>query len=1034
MMSNFSVKKPYTIFVAVILVILLGVISFTNMTTDLLPSMELPYAVIMTTYVGASSEKVETTITKPIEQGMATVSNVVNISSISSENSSMVILEFSNDTNMDSALIEINSKLDLIKSAFKEETIGAPMVSKINPDMLPIMLCAVDVKDKEATEITKLVQDKLLPQLERIEGVASVEATGLIEDKIQVLLDQEKIDALNSRILENIDKQLAKAETELNSAQYKIQTGKKQLEEQAKVQTAKIVDGTSAILNGKEQISELQSDITNKQTALNFTKTTLTTSIAEFDKNLQSLNKQKQELVKLGNSITPIQKQQLKKLEETITEVTKNKELASSKLKEVTNGLASMEVGKAELQKQKDNLQEREKLLEQAKTTLNMELSKASATLMTSQAQLEEGRKEFENAREEAYKKASLEGVITQKMIADVLGAENFSMPAGYIQEGNNNLLVKIGDKFTSIEELKELTLFSLEIEGLENITLQDIAQVGITNNQESIYAKVNGNDGVVLTFQKQSTASTAEVCKQIEKTMKTIEGQEENVRFTTLMNQGVYIDIIIDSVLQNLMYGAILAVIILLLFLKDAKPTIIIALSIPISLTFAITLMYFTGVSINIISLSGLALGVGMLVDNSIVVIENIYRLRKEGKSILEAAVQGAANVAGAIVASTLTTVCVFLPIVFIQGMSRQLFSDMGLTIAYSLLASLIVALTLVPAMASKMFVKTTQKPTKLLDRLLELYERALNWLLNHKVLIISFVLIMLVLSIFLTTKMGTAFIPSAEGKQISVNLEMPKESGFDDTKVASNEFLEQLLTLEDISMVGAITQDLAQGTGNSSDKNKVSMYIMLKEERKTTNKELEKEILALAENKEYKVEVSTSNMDLSAMSGSGIELKIKGKEIDTLRRMAEDIGTLLENTEGILEVNNGISDPSMEVRLVVNKNEAMKKGLTVAGIYAQITSELTKEKQATTLSIENKEYPVMVVKTDTLNKENLLDLPLSANTNAEESKIRLGDVASLEEAEGLASISHDNQERYLTVTGKIDPDHNIRISKSTV
>ena len=178
MISNYSVKKPFTVFVAVILIIILGVISFTSMTTDLLPKMDLPYAIIMTTYIGASPEKVENVVTKPLEQSMATISNIKNVSSISSENSSVVILEFSNDVNMDSALIEINSKLDIIKASWNDDMIGSPIVSKINPNMMPIMLTAVDVESMDYTEITTFVNSKIIPELERIDGVASVSATG----------------------------------------------------------------------------------------------------------------------------------------------------------------------------------------------------------------------------------------------------------------------------------------------------------------------------------------------------------------------------------------------------------------------------------------------------------------------------------------------------------------------------------------------------------------------------------------------------------------------------------------------------------------------------------------------------------------------------------------------------------------------------------------------------------------------------------------------------------------------------------------
>ena len=280
-------------------------------------------------------------------------------------------------------------------------------------------------------------------------------------------------------------------------------------------------------------------------------------------------------------------------------------------------------------------------------------------------------------------------------------------------------------------------------------------------------------------------------------------------------MDQGIYIDIVVDSVLDNVIYGGILAILVLLLFLKDIRPTIVIAVSIPISLVFAIAMMYFTGVTINIISLAGLALGVGMLVDNSIVVIENIYRLRNEGKSAIEASIEGAKEISGAIISSTLTTVCVFLPIVFVKGISRQIFVDMGLTIAYSLVASLIVALTLVPAMASNMLTKVSQKPNKFFDKCTGIYSKMLAWTLKHRAFVIIFVVALMGLSIYWALSMGTAFIPDMETPQMSVSIGMPKEATFEDTTQISDTVIERIMGIQGIETIGAFQSGLMDSMG---------------------------------------------------------------------------------------------------------------------------------------------------------------------------------------------------------------------------
>lgn len=1031
MISGYSVKKPFTVFVAVILIVLLGVISFTNMTTDLLPKMDLPYALIITTYVGASPEKVETVVTKPMEQSMATVSNVKNISSVSSENSSMVILEFSNDVNMDSALIELNGKIDLIKANWNDSNIGAPIVSKINPNMLPVMISAVDVGEMDLAEIKNFVNQNILPELERISGVASVSATGIVEEKLEIKLNQAKIDEVNTKLTDHVNATLSKTGGELNSAKAQLAKGKEELQKQSNEQMGKLLDGLKQIQTGISTIASTESELATKEEGLKFTKTTLTTTLQGMEQALVKLNDEKAQLVKLGEAVTEEQKARLELLNNSITKTEKLKNETTAKLKEVEVGLTQLTVGKTELAKQKTSLQQKEVELEKAKATLTIELSKAASKLEQGEQELEKGIKEFEVARDEALKSASIDGIITQEMVSNILMANNFSMPAGYIETEEDKMLIKVGDKFENLEEIENMTLLSFEIEGLEKVTLKDLADIGYADNSSEVYAKVNGNNAIMLSFQKQSTASTAEVCKEIEQTMEQLEQKNEGVRFTTLMNQGIYIDLIIGTVLENLFYGAILAVIILLLFLKDYKPTIIIALSIPISLTFAIALMYFTGVTINIISLSGLALGVGMLVDNSIVVIENIYRLRQEGSSVKEASIQGAARVAGAIAASTLTTVCVFLPIVFVEGISRQLFTDMGLTIGYSLLASLIVALTLVPAMASKMFKNTNQRETKLFDKFVGAYEKTLKVALNHKAIVIIFCVVLLITSAILAGNMGTAFIPDVEGTQMSITITPPKEVTKKEAQDKTNEIVGVLLeNIKEIDTIGAInssamgSMSLSNGTANT-----MNLYAILKEDKKTSNKEIEKRIYELTKDCGYEISVSTSNMDMSSMMSSGIQIVIKGKETEELQKIAKEITSMIEQIDGIDSVDSGVSETQKEKHVVVNKDKAMEYGLTVAGIYQTIVSEVSNQKEATDVTIENKDYPVVVVKQEEkkTTTDNLGAIKLSGKKNNETVEVALSDVANIEETDGLSSIQHDKQERYVSVTATVKTDSNV-------
>lgn len=1028
MISNYSVKKPFTVFVAVILIVVLGIISFTSMTTDLLPKMDLPYAMIMTTYVGASPEKIETVVTKPIEQSMATVGNIKDVSSISRENSSIVILEFSNNVNMDSAIIEINSKLDLIKAAWTDETISSPMVSKINPNMMPIMLTAVDVENMDKAQITEFVQNTVIPKFERIDGVASVNATGSYEEQIKITLNQNKIDEVNKKVLDSVNSKLSETQGKLNSAKAQIEQGKKTLAKQSDENTKKMVEGLSSIKAGSTKIESGMNELTSKEEGLKLTKLTLTKTLDGMSELTSKLNVEKTELVKLGDSLTETQKARLKTINTSLEKTEKLQKETTLKLNEVNSGLNQIDIAKVQLASQKTALAEQEKQLEIAKVKLTTELSKASATLISSEQQLNTGIKEFETARDEALKNADIDGIITKDMISNILKAENFSMPAGYVETARDKMIVKVGETFENLDEMKNLKILSFDIEGLENVTLNDLADIEYTNNSDELYAKVNGNDGIVLTFQKQSTVSTSDVCKTLEKTMKNLESENDGLRFTTLMNQGIYIDIIIDSVLQNLLFGAVLAVIILFIFLKDYKPTLIIALSIPISLTFAITLMYFTGVTINIISLSGLALGVGMLVDNSIVVIENIYRLRKKGASVKEAAVKGASSVVGAITASTLTTICVFLPIVFVEGISRQLFADMGLTIAYSLVASLIIAITLVPAMASKVFKKVEVKEDRFFDKIVSIYEKLLNKALNHKGIIVSLTVVLLFISISLIGIMGTAFIPDVDGEQISITMETPKELSIDETRTMSNEIIEKLLTIDEIETIGAIesgSMNMLSGSSNNS----ISMYALLKEDRKIDNKKIANKIKELTDGMNCEISVSTSEMDLSSMMSSGIQVIVKGNDTDKLQEIANELSEKLKQIDTIDTVDSGTGEESKETRIIVDKNKAMEYGLTVAEVYQTISNEISNEKEVTTLTMNNKDYPVIVAKQKEkeVTNDTLRDITLKGKKNNEETEVKLIDIASIEEKEGLSSISHDNGTKYISVSATIKTDANI-------
>ena len=1023
MLPKFSVKKPLTVFVAMILVLVLGVVSFTKMTTDLLPSMNLPYVIAYTPYPGASPEKVENTVTNPLEEVFSTVSGVENVTSISNENVSMVILEFSQDTNMDSAMIDLNGQVDLVKSKF-DDTVGSTTLMKLNPDMMPIMMVSVDVDGMSQEEISTYVNDEIIPSLERIEGVASVSATGLVESQLQITLDTDKIDSLNKKIKANINSELDKNEKKIDDGISKLDKSEKELDKKSKEQISKLSEASVELESGLSQLSSAIAQIQMMDSvgdSLNPTISDAKKALNDSESKLKDF-KNKLKIAEQNGLDTSILKENIASLESTIKTI-------KISIENAEKGLNSSSASLGQLQAQQKELKSQKKQLETAKSTLNQELTKASIKIIQGKAQLESAKQELNKSREEALKSADLSSKITPDMINSVLTAENFSMPAGYVSDDVKQYSVKVGDKFTSIDQVEDLLLMS--IDGIGDIYLKDIADIKYENNVSKSYTNVNGNPGIMLSIEKTSTASTSSVCDKLNQTIDSLTDGNDKLHILSLMDQGIYIDMVINSILDNLLYGGILAIIVLLVFLRSIKPTVIIAFSIPMSLLFAVVLMYFTDISLNMISLSGLSLGVGMLVDNSIVVIENIYRMRNNGVSRYKAAVYGAKQVSGAIFASTLTTICVFLPIVFTDGITKQIFTDMGLTIAYSLIASLIIALTLVPCMASKLLTSADEKEHRWFDKFVDFYETLLEKALNHKSIVLIGALILLCFAGFSATRMGTAFMPDMSSTQMTATIS-PKEGQEltdDDLQKISDDFVKIVGKIDDVEGVGAMNgSGTMMGMSSSSSSNSMSVYIVLKEDMKHSNKEIAKMIKDDTSSLNCDISVNESTMDMGSMVSSGISIQIKGDDLDKLQDISKDMVDILKNTDGAIDIKSSLDNSEVEQRVSVNKDEAMKYGLTVAQVYQQISEKLKSETTSTTITSNSNDLAVVIKNnaSETTIKDLKL-LEIKGTKNNKDAKVKLNKIATITNATTPASINHKNQTRYMTVSASVDEDHNI-------
>jgi len=1103
-MPKFSVKKPLTVFVAVIAVIVLGVVAYFGMTPDLLPNMDFPYVIVVTTYPGASPEKVETEVTKPLEQSMSTLEHIKEISSTSAENYSMVMMEFEEAADLDTIGVDIQQAISVLQGVW-DDMVSAPYVLKINPSMLPVEVAALSMDGMDTVQLTEFLDSTLMSKLEGIPGVARVSTSGTVTQQLHVVLDQNLLDQLNKTLAEQINlkmdeasEELEKAKKELNSAQKKLDKGKDALNEgkeqltgQTSAGMAEVNQQMSQLISTRSQLESTLSILKTLQQSVDSLKKPLNDAKAQL-KTLRSLKSQNEELtareaafdaqidqihssgkpqneidaeisalkaspeyVQLqadratwqaqmtANSVTvETLDSRISLLESTVTSLEQRMEEMEKLLQEQGVSLGELDKQVKELEDGLKQVDEGIAMLKQTQQTLNkaqldglLDLSNAATELAVGQStitaalqQVEEGEKTLATTRDETLSKTDLNNILTMEMVANILTAQNFSMPAGTIQGEGVSYMLSVGEELTTARQLEELLLFDMNMEGVAPVYLKDVAAILVTDNRNETYAKLDQLDSIVLSFEKQSTYATAETTDNILARFAQLEAEYEGLRFVSLMNQGDYIYLIVETILSSLLLGAVFAVLILLLFLRDLRPTVITLCSIPISVVFAIVLMYFSGVTLNMISLSALAVSVGMLVDNSVVVIENIYRLRAKGANAIQAAVSGAQQVAGAVTASTLTTVCVFAPIVFVEGITRQLFTDLALTMTYALMASLIVALTLVPAMASGMLRKSKENTATMPKKLMAGYETAVRWSLDHKPIVLIAAVVLLVGSALWSISRGFIFMPSMDSSTVTVNVAMPEDASMEDAVKFADEVLAKIATIEDVKTTGATMGGSLMG--NDENKN-VTIYAILKDET-ASGAAVAKKIEALCEDMQAEVSASSAMMDMSMLSGSGISLRIYSDDMDALQSAAKTAGEVLEQLDGVAEVSNGLEDTAPALHVNIDRNKAMQKGITVAQVYMELAAALQSSTTVTTLNLEGTSTQLIVEKPEAaiLTVDKLESYPFSVTTQTGEvNEFLLSDIATVEQTTSLNSISRSGQRRYLTVGATLEEGKNVTL-----
>ena len=1018
-MAGFSVKKPLTIFVTVLGIIVLGVVAYLKMTPDLLPNMDFPYVIIVTSDPGASPESIEQSITRPVEQSMATLDKIKTVTSTSQDSVSMVILEFEDGANMDTISVDIQQKISVLQGSW-DDTVSAPYVLKINPSMLPVMVAAVSREDMDVYALSDFVTGELSPKLEGVSGVASISVSGAVTREAHVILDEAKLDALSEKLADAVRTELNKRKLDLQKAKDQVEKGQAQLDEAKEAIAAGAAAKAGAAVDKLyEYLKEARGQIPEPDPDPDPGEPPITLPGQEELKQLQKT---------------------LERLNATLDKLMKD--LESGELKrEVTSEVYNM--------------------------TLSLidgitQLTEAQIQLDEAMTQIEAGMDQINEAYKSIADQTDVGGMLSISAVSQLLTAQNFAMPAGYIEDDSGvKYMVSVGENVSSRQELEDMVLLDLGMDGIEPVTLGDIATVVVTDNAGELYTKVNGDNGILITFTKQSNYATAEVSNNISARFEELEGQYEGLSFAPLMDQGDYIYLIVETITSSLLWGALFSVVILYLFLRDWRPTVITLVSIPVSVIFAIVLMYFTGVTINMISLSGLAVAVGMLVDNSVVVIENIYRLRAKGATIIQAAVSGAGQVLGAVTASTLTTVCVFAPIVFVEGLTRQLFTDLALTITYSLLASLLVALTLVPAMASGMLRRPMVQKPGLLDKVYPAYRKAIAFSLDHKAGVLLLSLVLLVTSAGACLRRGFTFMPEMDMNNLSLTITMPEDTSREEAVRLADEVLERVMTVDDVQdagfmmgggTMGGLNMGAAMG-GSSGGSYDVEGYITMPEG--TFGSDAAKEITALCADLPCEVTASgvMSSM-MSMMTGSGVSLQVFGDNMEDLQSAAQDLAKRLEQVDGVAEVDDGLDESAPALQVVVDRVAAAKKGMTVAQIYMKVAAALQSSTSVSTVTLDGESMGLSVdaAKGSTVTREKLLELEItpdatlssamsgsagssalsqlsgsSDDTEKDDGTFKLGDVAKVQETVSMNTISRDQQRRCVTVTATVADGHNV-------
>ena len=1068
-MEKFSVKKPFTVLVAVIMVLMLGFVSISNMQTNLLPDVNTPYLMVVTVYPGASPERVESEVSDVMQNALGTVAGVEKVTATSAENYSLLLMQFSDDTDMNSAMVKVSNKVDQTTASLPSSCL-TPSIIEYSLNMNAFMTAAVSREGSDVYDLSEFVSDTLVPYVERKGGVSSVSANGLIEKMVQVQLSQEKIDAINEKLLEVIDVQLADARKQLESAEAQIEAGRKEYDRQFKNYNKTVSDTVMQQFSG--QVGEAVETVRKQAQALLDSVNQLIAVVQEPEiqqalidvrdglqrvmdkfnetgmKDIDSLIEIVAELRDITDKLTGALQQLQQRLNtEAGTEGSTAADLADDlqvqqSLNTIYNTLNDVIKAMDDVPGLMSTFSDALGTYSQQQMQAYMKFTEAREMLNEYEKQLAEAKQTYADAEEKAMASSDVSKLLDIDTLAQLIYAQNFSMPAGYVKDSSGkSWLLKVGEEYDSIEDISGALL--LHVDGFGDVRLSDVADVEVIDNAEASYTRLNGERAAVLKIYKGATSSASEVSDNCLSAFQELEAQYDGLHVVVLSNQGNYITIIVKSILSSMVIGAALAIIVLALFLRDVKPTLVVGFSIPLSVLFAVVLMYFTGMDLNVMTLAGLSLGIGMLVDNSIVVIENIYRLRGRGVPVARAAVQGAKQVGMSVVASTLTSVCVFLPVVFSSSIVKSLMQPMSLCIGYCLMASLIVALTVVPAAASTVLKKAEPKQLKWFDKIQDKYAKSLEWCFRHRALPLLAAVALLAFCGWRVFSMGVELLPTITSNEAIVTLSTTKDLSKEDSYAIAGKAVEAMLEVDHVEEVGITTDTRVAGmdigqlglpttiTDLLNAANSYGTYqvnVMLDESLSSSEIETARQALedALSGIEDCTAKVEISGMqELTSQLASGLSVKIYGADAETLSQLSEKVVDIVNDTEGFANATNGLGSGDATINLHIDRDKVRSYGLTVAQVYQQIAAKLTTTTTAQTpVTVDGSTMSVQISNNlDPVTKENMMDITfettvMSADGTTSTGTCTLADMATWDTGSAPDSITSEDQTQYVSVT----------------